>query len=172
MHIEQAQSSDLPILMKIFDGAKIFMAENGNPTQWPPGYPTESTVQQHIDDRDTYILKEDGIILATFYLPFGPDPTYQVICGPGWLNGEKYGTIHQVAVNQQLQRSGLGTACLRAAETLAHRRGVRNLRIDTHPDNIPMQRTIVKNGYTYCGVITVQNGSNRYAYHKVLNENN
>lgn len=171
MHIEQSQVADLDTLMEIYEDARLFMVDNGNPTQWPPGYPSESAVLKNIQNKESYVLKEDGIILATFHLPFGNDPTYQEITEPGWLNDAPYGAIHQVAVNKKLQRKGLGMACLKAAETLAARHRVKNLRIDTHTDNVPMQKSIMRNGYTYCGVITVRDGSSRLAYQKVLKQN-
>ena len=38
--------------------------------------------------------------------------------------------------------------------------------IDTHRQNIPMQRTLKKNGFTRCGVIYLEDGSERIAYQK------
>ena len=41
------------------------------------------------------------------------------------------------------------------------------IRIDTHEDNIPMQRCLSKNGFEYCGIIYLANGSKRLAYQKI-----
>ena len=41
-----------------------------------------------------------------------------------------------------------------------------NLRIDTHRDNIPMQKCLIRNGFEYCGVIYLANGDERLAYQK------
>ena len=41
-----------------------------------------------------------------------------------------------------------------------------NLRIDTHEDNRIMQHLLEKNGFIYCGEITVEDGTSRMAYQK------
>ena len=38
--------------------------------------------------------------------------------------------------------------------------------IDTHKDNIPMQRVLLRNGFVYCGIIHLENGDERIAYQK------
>ncbi|HNZ83431.1 MAG TPA: GNAT family N-acetyltransferase, partial [Sedimentibacter sp.] len=42
----------------------------------------------------------------------------------------------------------------------------RNLKIDTHRDNIPMQNLLNKNGFIRCGIIYLENGDERIAYQK------
>ena len=43
---------------------------------------------------------------------------------------------------------------------------------DTHPDNLSMQKALAKNGYAFCGKITLCSGSEagdpRFAYQKIL----
>ena len=41
-----------------------------------------------------------------------------------------------------------------------------NLKIDTHRDNVVMQNMLKKNGFQSCGIIHVQDGSERLAYQK------
>ena len=43
---------------------------------------------------------------------------------------------------------------------------VGNLKIDTHRDNVVMQNMLKKNGFQSCGIIHVQDGSERLAYQK------
>ena len=42
----------------------------------------------------------------------------------------------------------------------------RNLRIDTHRDNVVMQHMLDKNGFQYCGIIYLEDGSERLGYQK------
>ena len=42
------------------------------------------------------------------------------------------------------------------------------MRCDTHKDNLPMRRTLEKNGYTLCGTIHVEDGIPRVAYERCL----
>lgn len=166
--LERTQISDLPVLEEIYRGAQEFMRMNGNATQWGNNYPKKSLLESDIQSGKSYVLREGDTILATFYLAFGPDPTYAEIEGNGWLNDELYGTLHRVAINQDIERKGLGTLCLQTAEKLALEQDIHNIRIDTHANNLPMQKCIQKNGYTYCGIITVADGSTRLAYQKVI----
>ena len=39
-----------------------------------------------------------------------------------------------------------------------------HIRIDTHEDNIVMQKAIAKNGFHKCGIIYTDDGSPRIAY--------
>ena len=43
---------------------------------------------------------------------------------------------------------------------------INHLRIDTHNDNKIMQHVIEKNGFKRCGIIHVNDGSERIAYEK------
>ena len=40
-----------------------------------------------------------------------------------------------------------------------------NVRIDTHEDNAPMKYVLEKLGFEYCGVIYLEDGDARDAYH-------
>ena len=42
----------------------------------------------------------------------------------------------------------------------------RHLRIDTHRDNRIMQHLIEKHGFTYCGIIWLEDGTERLAYER------
>ena len=42
----------------------------------------------------------------------------------------------------------------------------KNLKIDTHRDNIPMQRALAKHGFRPCGTVYLENGDARVAYQK------
>jgi RimJ/RimL family protein N-acetyltransferase len=42
-----------------------------------------------------------------------------------------------------------------------------NLKIDTHRDNIPMQKVLKRNGFSECGIIYIENGDERIAFQKI-----
>jgi RimJ/RimL family protein N-acetyltransferase len=42
--------------------------------------------------------------------------------------------------------------------------------VDTHQDNVVMQRILEKLGFTYCGIIFVANGTPRLAYQKKISD--
>lgn len=156
--IKKANSSDKPRLLEIFDYAKEFMKKTGNPNQWTASYPGPK-FDQEIDDGLVYKMEDEGHIYGVFLLNIGTDPTYSYIEGGKWLNDKTpYGTIHRVASDGS--KKGLFSEIVEFA--LAK---VENLRIDTHKDNKVMQNAILKEGFKYCGIIYLENGDPRLAYH-------
>ena len=97
-------------------------------------------------------------IVGYFALLPSPEPTYNVIDG-AWLTDEPYGVIHRMASYPDVH--GIFSAVIDfAAARYAH------LRIDTHRDNRIMQHLIRKHGFTYCGIIWLQDGTERLAYER------
>ena len=158
--IQKADISQLPRILEIYEKARVFMAESGNPDQWGTGYPPEEMIRQDIRNGKSYVNLEGDHIRAVFYFAVEADPTYSYIEG-AWLNDAPYGVIHRIAVDD----SGRGVA----AECFAFAaQQCENLRIDTHEKNIPMQRCLAKNGFTRCGTIYLEDGDPRIAYQKVI----
>lgn len=157
--IEKATLSQLPQILKIYEKARDFMVRSGNPTQWGTNYPPEEMIRQDILSGKSYVNLEDGKIRAVFYFALEADPTYTYIEG-AWLNNAPYGVIHRIAVGDS--GKGVAAECFQFAMERCD-----NLRIDTHENNIPMQRCLGKNGFRRCGTIYLEDGDPRIAYQKV-----
>ena len=54
------------------------------------------------------------------------------------------------------------------AEESARKNNAASIRVDTHRDNLPMQRMLQKNGFIYCGIIYLADGKERFAFEKPL----
>lgn len=161
MEIRIAKYEDLNTIESIFENARKYMRANGNLKQWADGYPYTETILADINAQVCYVCEENGEIIGVFSLLNGPDKTYSYILGSGWLNGEEYGVIHRIAVNNN--RHGVASECIKFAENR-----YKNLRIDTHKDNKPMRSFLKKHGFSECGIIYLENGDERIAYHKVI----
>ncbi|MDR1765459.1 MAG: GNAT family N-acetyltransferase [Lachnospiraceae bacterium] len=99
-------------------------------------------------------------ILAVFSFEVGEDPFYKHIDG-AWPNDAPYGVVHRIATRRGGTR-GVGAFCLEWCLSRCH-----NLRIDTHENNAPMKSLLAKLGFTYCGVIymdDVREDNARLAY--------
>ncbi|MBE6758287.1 MAG: GNAT family N-acetyltransferase [Ruminococcaceae bacterium] len=156
MIIRPATADDRETILAIYEEARRFMRENGNHTQWAGGYPPAALVEQDILGGHSFVCEEGGALLGVFCYFDGPDPTYDYIEG-GWQNDRPYGVIHRIAVTAH--RRGVAAACYDWALTRCN-----NLRIDTHADNHPMQRSLEKYGFIPCGTIYLANGDPRIAY--------
>ena len=155
--IRKAQKDDLPEVTRIYDTARRFMRENGNPTQWGNGYPSEELVSRDIDNGNLHLLTtDDGRIYACFGLFTGDDPTYDYIDGQ-WGDDTPYAAIHRVASDGSVR--GVFRDCFNFV-----RSQFSHIRIDTHNDNITMQKAIEKCGFMHRGTIYVEDGTPRMAY--------
>lgn len=161
MKIRNAQKEDLPVILEIYQEARSFMAAHGNPDQWKDGYPEEELVMKDMEEKQLYVCQEQGDIQAVFVFFQGEEPSYRQIHQGSWINAEPYGTVHRIASAGK----GRGTASFCVDWCLEK---CRNLKIDTHRNNIPMQNFLKKKGFTECGVIYIEDGTERLAYQKVL----
>ena len=160
MNIRNADLLEAQEIKQIYENAKRFMSENGNPDQWSVGGPDLSIARADMEKGIGYVLEENGEILAAFMFSVGEDPTYVEIYDGAWLNSDPYGVIHRIAV--KYQGRGLIDYCFNFCFDIC-----KNLKIDTHRDNIPMQKALAKRGFVKCGVIYLENGDERIAYQRI-----
>lgn len=161
MIIRPAKESDVEAAAKIYDDARIFMKESGNPNQWSGIYPNGDDVRLGIVKGTSYVCEDDGEVVATFhYERNADDPTYHMIYGGSWLCDGEYSVIHRIAV--KYHGRGIIDFCYNECFKLQP-----NIRIDTHRDNIPMQKCLKRCGFEYCGIIYLKNGEERLAFQKI-----
>ena len=160
--IRRSSGSDYCRIMEIYASARTFMAEHGNPYQWGTDWPPEDLIRNDIISGNSFVCVNDkGTVIGTFYFIFGPDiePTYAVIENGNWMDKRAYGVVHRLAGDGS--EPGIGASCLNwAYEQCGH------IRIDTHHDNKVMQSLLEKQGFQYCGIIYVRDGTPRMAYEK------
>lgn len=161
MTVELAELGQLPRIQEIYAVAREYMKESGNPKQWVNGYPTEEMLLDDIKKQQLYVIKDGPEIAGAFVFIIGDDATYAHIEDGQWLNDNQYGTIHRIASDNKTH--GIFTAALDFCFGK-----ISNIRIDTHADNKKMQGAILKNGFKYCGIIYVDDGSPRFAYQKQI----
>ena len=156
-----AVRGDLPQILKIYAHARAVMKASGNPTQWGDDFPPQELLEEDIDSNRLFLYVVNGQIEAVFAFILGADPTYQVIEDGAWLNDTlPYGTIHRIG-SDGTHRGVLHECVNWAARRISH------LRVDTHADNHVMQRCILREGFSYCGVIHVADGTPRVAFERI-----
>lgn len=161
MIIRPTALKDIPLVMGIYEYARNFMRANGNATQWVNGYPSEELIRQEIMDNHSFVcIGKEGEIFGTFCFILGDDPTYRQIYEGAWLNDEPYGVIHRMATSGK--QKGVADACLDWCMEQS-----KNIRVDTHKDNLVMQHILEKHGFRRCGIIYVRDGTERIAYQRL-----
>lgn len=158
LSIRKTIAADLPDIEKIFVHARLQMAASGNPTQWGTDRPGMNLVTDDMEKGNSYVVVNDGKTVATFVFIIGIEPTYLDIDG-AWLSDGPYGTIHRIASDGSVK--GIFEFVL----AFVQKSGV-DIRIDTHRNNSVMRHLIEKNGFTECGIIIVDDGTERIAYQK------
>lgn len=160
MKIRKTEIEDLIVLLRLYESARQFMADNGNPGQWGDRYPERVLLEDDIARKCSYVcVDEREEVVGTFFFAIGTEPTYLKIFNGEWLNDEPYGFIHRMATVRG--RRGVASYCL---DWCFQQSG--NIRVDTHRNNIPMQKVLERNGYKRCGIIYLKNGDERIAFQK------
>lgn len=146
---------------EIYEMAREFMRSTGNPHQWNSVYPGITDIKQGMEKGVSYVCCDGDEVVATFHFEVdAKDPTYERIYNGAWKNNEPYAVIHRIAVKHH----GRGIVDFCFAECFKR---FPNLKIDTHKDNIPMQRVLTRAGFEYCGIVYLENGEERLAYQKI-----
>ena len=101
--IRKTTQQDIPAIMEIIREAQASLKALGI-SQWQNGYPNEKAFEADIKNGISYVLEEQGQIIATAAISFVGEPTYKEIYDGTWLTDkESYGVIHRIAVKDQYE---------------------------------------------------------------------
>lgn len=173
MTLKQSTSMDLPEIMKIIRHAQENLRLQ-NIDQWQNHYPNEDTILNDIGQGHSFVLYDEACekVVATVAVSFDGEETYQNIINGSWTYKEPYGVIHRIAVHNEYLCKGIAALLISKIQELAVNQGVFHLRVDTHKDNIPMQKLLTKFKFKQCGIIYTKDGAERIAFEKHIKESN
>ena len=158
MIIRRAEERDLGSILRVYETAREYMRQSGNPDQWGTDKPQRTLLEDDIRKGELFVGESDsGEIHFVFAFILGADPTYSYIEDGSWLSDEPYGTIHRIASD------GTQTRVVKIAVEYCQKT-IQNLRIDTHEKNKTMQHVVEKLGFIRCGIIYLEDGAPRIAY--------
>lgn len=157
MTIRKATEADIPQILAMFDHSRTIMRAGGNMVQWV-GYPTAEDVADDIRRHASHIIQHATFPIGTFALVDGDEPTYNYIDHGRWIDTvTPYATLHRLAKAAEVHGVA-DTAFAYAKQQRDH------LRVDTHAANQPMRHLLLREGFVYCGIIYMPDGSPRDAY--------
>lgn len=157
--VRPSTKADIDLIMRMYDHSRSVMRADGNMTQWV-GYPTREDVMEDIRRGVSYIMerRHPAGPIGTFALVPGLEPTYGYIDHGRWIDERSpYATLHRLAAMPDT--CGIADVAFRYAKERHD-----HLRVDTHHDNRPMHHILEKEGFVYCGIIYMPDGSPRDAY--------
>ena len=113
MDIRHSTDKDFERIMEIYEHARMFMAEHGNPNQWgPTQWPPEQLIHDDILHQTSYVCVHESKIVGTFFFSAGEntEPAYQRIENGKWIGDNAYGVVHRLADDGSVK--GIGKFCL------------------------------------------------------------
>lgn len=151
--IRLAIESDINDIMQCIYDARAFLKASGS-TQWngPLGYPDIPTLENDIKERIAFVCERDNEVCAVAVFS-GIEPEYDSPLAKWKTQGDKYTTIHRIAVKDKYRGTGAAKELLKYAEIYSKEKGNVSIRIDTHPKNLPVQGLVKSLGYEHCGEI-------------------
>ena len=167
MYLRKSNEKDLREIMKIISQAKAYFKEN-EINQWQNNYPNIETIISDINKNESYVLVEQEDIIATSVISFNGEKNYENIYNGQWLTNEKFAVIHRIAVSNNHKGKGIAAQILKYVESMCREKGINSIKIDTHEDNISMQKLLKKSGFKYCGIILLEDRSERIAFEKLI----
>ncbi|MDO4460033.1 MAG: GNAT family N-acetyltransferase [Clostridia bacterium] len=167
MIIRKAKIEEADRVAELFDLARRGMASQGI-DQWQGATPNKESFLSDYEKAYATVCEENGKVIAYCALVLGDDPTYYHIDGAWKTDNKEYGILHRVTTDPEYRGRGIASAFMNYCFEKCREAGLTSCRIDTHKDNLGMQHTILKNGYEYCGIIIIDDGTERLAYEKLL----
>ena len=167
LEVRKTTLEDLQDVMTIVHEAMRYFKDAGI-EQWQKGYPNADTFRMDIARGNSYVLTEDGKVIATAAIIAGEDPNYVNITNGAWLSEGSYIVIHRIAVTTGKKGLGLANLLYDYAEEMAKEKGIRSLRADTTSLNRSMRKFLKKRGFKSCGIVHMSDGTERIAYQKML----
>lgn len=167
MEFRKAVETDVEDIMEIIKQAQSYLKSKGI-NQWQNNYPNYETIKNDINNGESYVLIENNNIIATIAVSFEGESTYSKIYNGDWLTNDRYAVIHRVAVDNSYKGLGISSKIIKYVELLCLDKKVSSIKVDTHEQNMSMQKLLEKNSFVYCGKIYLEDGSSRIAFEKIL----
>lgn len=172
MIFRETTKKNIKNVMDIINASKEYFKKN-NINQWQNGYPNEEVILNDIKNGEAFVLLDDeNTIIGTVAISFRGESTYDKIYEGKWLTNSEYAVIHRIAIKDDLKGRGISREILKEAEKLCLNKNINSIKIDTHEENLSMQRFLEKSGFKYCGIIYLNSGlecgEKRIAFEKLI----
>lgn len=149
--LRPATIADVGREVEIFADAKKVLKERNIP-QWQDGkYPSQADALSDLELKQSYVLENKaGEIVAIGSVGYAPEELYD---DSRFIHSTKYAILHRTVVDSNYGGQGIGKELLRQLMQVAKDNGYHDIRIDTHPLNIAMHKTILNMGFHIIGEI-------------------
>jgi ribosomal protein S18 acetylase RimI-like enzyme len=157
--IRHADIKDLDRLNQMAETIRNQMKESGL-SQWVGHYPNKDVFNDDLKKQGLYVFVDENKVIGSISILEENDPPYKAI---QWHRNHSL-VIHRLMVDPKHQKQGVGMALFEHAIALTQNK-YQSLKVDTHPDNLKMQKLILKMGFEYMGYLS---SINRLAYELIV----
>lgn len=168
MKVRPAAKSDINDVLGCVRRIKCEYFEANNINQWADDYPSREIFAADVEKKSLYVMHMGEVLVGFGVFSAEKESCYSDIDGAWLTSGENYLVVHRFGINPDWHGMGMGTALLGLADKICEVKKIVSVRVDTHEDNISMQKLLEKCGYSKCGIIRLENGEPRIAYEKVI----
>ena len=150
-------------IQAISELAKVVRADmwNNGLEQWTGNYPAYENFYQDYANIGLYVLVKDGLIIGSVSIFVENEVAYHEVV---WEK-DKSLVVHRIIVDPAKQGQGYGKQLIEFALAMAKQGGFGSVKIDTHPDNLKMQKLLKSMNFSYRGYLS---SINRLAFEKVV----
>ncbi len=166
MFTRLASFDDIPQIMQLIHDVVPAMIAAGN-FQWDNTYPNAEVFEQDIILAQLWVAEIDDTIAGISAITTDQYPEY----AEAGLDIDQVAIVtHRLAVSPHYRGRGVAEALLLQAETVAKKRHINILRVDTNSENQATQRLFPKIGYRYTGEmgLSFRPGMRFFCYEKVI----
>lgn len=125
--------------------------------QWHPGYPTLQTIQEDIQQGIGYVFTDETGIIGYCCIVIGDEPAYRQIEG-SWKTDRPYAVVHRMAFSKKARGGGLSGKAMNLIKNFCRSDHVEAIRVDTQDENKVMQHILLREGFSYCGLVQFDGG--------------
>lgn len=169
-YVRRAEVSDLKEIKIVIENGRQTLREQGIPQWMNNDGPTDERLMEDLSLGEGYCLIEEDHIIGYGTITLGEQPGYEEINKGDWLPSDKYSSIHRFAIHSKIKEKGKAQFFISHLISGSIALGFKDIRIDTHPSNLRMQRVIEKSGFHYRGEINLDvTDGKRKAYQLIIN---
>lgn len=132
MKFVKAKPEQFAEIVRIYEHVKDLLNDK-DIDQWTEDYPDREVIRKDLENRNMYLLVNEGEIAAIAVLDQNQEPEYQVI--PWQDKAGDFLVVHRLCVNPDFQGKGISRVLLDEIEQFAKDHGYTSIRLDTQMIN-------------------------------------
>ncbi|NBH15297.1 GNAT family N-acetyltransferase [Lachnospiraceae bacterium] len=156
MDIQEAKNAELQEIMSFYNmmceelGKKDFLPEGNK-----GGFPSLDMVVSAIKNRELYIGKEDGIIMAAYIMNNDADPVYDTVKWQLNVPKEQASVLHALRVHPSFGGKGYASQLVVHSIEMAKKKGQKVIRLDCIEGNSVPHRMYHNHGFQYIDTVEI-----------------